>query len=111
MPRMTAAKHAELESFWRAHLEGWRRSALNQRQNCELHGLPLTRFGNWRSDTRNQLVLAVRPSMTTGTLSPVPVHAAQGSVGWNIPGRPSPSYSCRRDIAAAGVKTLALDGA
>ncbi len=49
MPRMTAGKRLELESFWRAHLDGWRRSDLNQREYCELHGLPLKRFGNWRA--------------------------------------------------------------
>ena len=49
MPRMTTAKRSELESFWRAHLDGWRRSDLNQREYCELHGLPLKRFGNWRA--------------------------------------------------------------
>ncbi len=49
MPRMTAGKRTELESFWRAHLDGWRRSDLNQREYCELHGLPLKRFGNWRA--------------------------------------------------------------
>ncbi len=49
MARLTAAKRSELESFWRAHLEGWRRSDLNQREYCELHGLPLKRFGNWRA--------------------------------------------------------------
>jgi hypothetical protein len=46
---MTAGKRSELESFWRAHPEGWRRSDLNQREYCELHGLPLKRFGNWRA--------------------------------------------------------------
>ncbi len=49
MPRMTARKRSELESFWRAHLDGWRRSDLNQREYCDLHGPPLTRFGNWRA--------------------------------------------------------------
>ena len=52
MPRMTAGKRLELESFWRAHLDGWRRSDLNQREYCELHGLPLKRFGNWRAKLR-----------------------------------------------------------
>ncbi len=52
--RLTASKSLELESFWRAHLEGWRRSALNQRQYCELHGLPLKRFGNWRAKLRHE---------------------------------------------------------
>ncbi len=54
MPRMAAAKRSELESFWRAHLEGWRRSELNQREYCELHGLPLKRFGNWRAKLKHE---------------------------------------------------------
>jgi transposase-like protein len=51
---MTAGKRLELESFWRAHLEGWRRSDLNQREYCELHGLPLKRFGNWRAKLKHE---------------------------------------------------------
>ncbi|MCH8154253.1 MAG: transposase [Proteobacteria bacterium] len=51
---MTAGKRSELESFWRAHLEGWRRSDLNQREYCELHGLPLKRFGNWRAKLKHE---------------------------------------------------------
>jgi transposase-like protein len=51
---MKAAKRTELESFWRAHLEGWRRSDLNQREYCELHRLPLKRFGNWRAKLRHE---------------------------------------------------------
>ncbi len=54
MPRLKAEKRAEMESFWRAHLEGWRRSDLNQREYCELHGLPLKRFGNWRATLRHE---------------------------------------------------------
>ncbi len=54
MPRMKAAKRSELESFWRAHLDGWRRSELNQREYCELHGLPLKRFGNWRAKFKHE---------------------------------------------------------
>ena len=54
MPRMKAPKQAELETFWRAHLEGWRQSALNQREYCEAHGLPLKRFGNWRAKFRHE---------------------------------------------------------
>ena len=54
MARLTAAKRAELESFWRAHLEGWRRSDLNQREYCAAHGLPLKRFGNWRAALRHE---------------------------------------------------------
>jgi len=54
MPRLSAAKSAELAAFWRAHLEGWRRSELNQREYCETHGLPLKRFGNWRAKFRHE---------------------------------------------------------
>jgi hypothetical protein len=54
VPRVTAAKRTELESFWRGHLDGWRRSDLNQREYCELHGLPLKRFGNWRAKLRHE---------------------------------------------------------
>lgn len=48
MPKVSEKKWAELEGFWRHHHEGWKSSALNQREYCELHGLPLKRFGNWR---------------------------------------------------------------
>ncbi len=54
MPRLRAAKRSELESFWRAHLEGLRRSDLNQREYCELHGLPLKRFGNSRAKFKHE---------------------------------------------------------
>lgn len=54
MARVAASKRAELESFWRSHLEGWRRSDLNQREYCEVHGLPLKRFGNWRAKLRHE---------------------------------------------------------
>ncbi len=54
MPRMKAAKRSELETFWRAHLDGWRRSDLNQREYCEAHGLPLKRFGNWRAKFKHE---------------------------------------------------------
>lgn len=37
------------EAFWRAHHEAWTRSALNQREYCEAHDLPLKAFGNWRA--------------------------------------------------------------
>ena len=37
------------EAFWRAHHEAWCRSELNQREYCELHGIPLKAFGNWRA--------------------------------------------------------------
>jgi len=52
--RWPADYRGELEAFWRSHLEGWRRSELNQREYCEAHGLPLKRFGNWRAKFKEQ---------------------------------------------------------
>ena len=37
------------EAFSRAHHEAWQQSALNQREYCEAHGIPLKAFGNWRA--------------------------------------------------------------
>jgi len=37
------------EAFWRAHHEAWKRSDLNQREYCEVQGLSLKAFGNWRA--------------------------------------------------------------
>ena len=37
------------EAFWRAHHEAWQQSALNQREYCDAHGIPLKAFGNWRA--------------------------------------------------------------
>ena len=51
---MKAAKKSELEAFWRAHLESWRNSTLNQREYCEAHGLPLKRFENWRAKFKHE---------------------------------------------------------
>jgi hypothetical protein len=33
----------------RAHHEAWRQSVLNQREYCEVHGLPRKAFENWRA--------------------------------------------------------------
>lgn len=54
MPRMTDIKRAELGAFWRAHLDGWAASDLNQREYCEAHGLPQKRFENWRARFRHE---------------------------------------------------------
>lgn len=48
------SRRLKLEAFWRAHLKGWRDSNLNQREYCELHGLPLKRFGNWRAEFKHE---------------------------------------------------------
>jgi len=54
MSRLREEKRNELEAFWRAHLQGWRDSTLNQREYCEAHGLPLKRFENWRAKFRHE---------------------------------------------------------
>src|ERR1700684_3544249 len=45
---MASARERHGEALWRAHHEAWRQSALNQREYCEAHGIPLKAFGNWR---------------------------------------------------------------
>ena len=55
MPRLSEEKRNELEAFWRKHIQGWADSALNQREYCEAHGLPLKRFGNWRATLRGEV--------------------------------------------------------
>ncbi|MGB5587420.1 MAG: transposase [Gammaproteobacteria bacterium] len=55
VPRLKETKRAELEAFWRSHLEAWQSSDFNQREYCEAHGLPLKRFGNWRAKFRHEV--------------------------------------------------------
>jgi hypothetical protein len=40
------------EAFWRAHHEAWQQSALNQREYCDVYGIPLRAFGNWRASSK-----------------------------------------------------------
>lgn len=54
MARVSREKHEELEAFWRFHHGEWARGLLNQREYCELHGLPLKRFGNWRAQFKDE---------------------------------------------------------
>jgi hypothetical protein len=49
MPKEIGSRVRYGEAFWRAHHEAWQQSALNQRQYCEPHGIPLKAFGNWRA--------------------------------------------------------------
>jgi len=96
MPRMKETKRAELEAFWRMHMDGWASSDLNQREYCQAHGLPLKRFGNWRAKFRdevcaparkllyrrgNGLSPSVSPSVNPGTkeiLPPTPSYVPTG---------------------------------
>lgn len=47
---MTASTRSatDKESFWRGHVEGWRRGGLSQREYCGHHGLALSTFTLWR---------------------------------------------------------------
>lgn len=51
---MNEERRNELEAFGRAHIRGWRDSTLNKREYCEAHGLPLKRFGNWRTKFKHE---------------------------------------------------------
>ena len=46
---MASVRERYGETFWRAHHQAWQQSALNQREYCEAHGIPLKAFGNWRA--------------------------------------------------------------
>jgi hypothetical protein len=48
------------EAFWQAHHEVWKRSDLNQREYCELHGISLKAFGNWRAEFKAEPEATVR---------------------------------------------------
>jgi hypothetical protein len=89
---MTAGKRSELESFWRAHLDGWRRSDLNQREYCELHGLPLKRFGNWRAKLKHEnptsagkLLYRRGGALSHMTKGAVPASASHIPSTWSTP--------------------------
>jgi hypothetical protein len=55
---MSSVRERYGEAFWRAHHEAWQQSALNQRQYCEAHGIPLKAFGNWRARFKAVLQLS-----------------------------------------------------
>jgi hypothetical protein len=57
---MASVRERYGEAFWRAHHEAWQQSALNQREYCEAHGIPLKAFGNWRATFKAELQPPVR---------------------------------------------------
>ena len=57
---MASARERYSEAFWRAHHEAWQQSALNQREYCEAHGIPLKAFGNWRAKFKAEPQPSVR---------------------------------------------------
>jgi transposase-like protein len=75
MARLTPERSAELEAFWRSHHEGWANSSLNQREYCEAHGLPLKRFGNWRTKFKDEAEAAQKGLLyRRGSLSHMSSH-------------------------------------
>jgi hypothetical protein len=44
------------EAFWRAHHEAWQQSALNQREYCEAHGIPLKALPRYKASIAHSLV-------------------------------------------------------
>lgn len=111
MARVSAQKRAELESFWRGHHEGWERSALNQREYCALHGLPLKRFGNWRVQFMDEAAVAKSGLLYRrgGELSHMTSHMtnrenAPLSTGYVPSGRTAPD--ARRNFRVADKKRI-----
>jgi hypothetical protein len=87
MARTSREKHAELESFWRFHHDEWSRGRLNQREYCELHGLPLKRFGNWRVQFKGEAKVC-KPGLLyrRGGLGHMASHMSDKDVGTMWPG-------------------------
>ncbi len=110
MARLTAAKRAELESFWRAHFEAWRLSDLNQREYCEAHGLPLKRFGNWRARLRHEAGGAEKKLLYRrgGGLSHMSSHMTREPVPY-IPSARSTPPGRRRHFSEADKKRIVAE--
>jgi transposase-like protein len=106
--RVAASKRAELESFWRSHLEGWRRSDLNQREYCEAHGLPLKRFGNWRAKLRHEEPALVGKLLYRrgGGLEPMSKHMPKERPPTNVDYVPSGRSVRRRNFSAADKRRI-----
>lgn len=81
MPKLSDTKRAELEAFWRAHLDGWAASDLNQREYCEAHGLPLKRFGNWRATFKHEVPTPARKLLWRGGPGHMASHMSDKEIG------------------------------
>ena len=85
------------ERFWRAHHEAWKRSALNQREYCEVQRIPQKAFENWRQVFRREpepapAKLLHRRGGLSHTLSHTLSHVAYSTSPIAVP----PSYEGRR---------------
>ena len=108
MSRWPSDYRLELEAFWRSHHEAWRRSDLNQREYCEVNGLPLKRFGNWRAKFKAEPEVAGRLLYRRGGgLRPMSKRARHMSndVGPPVPD-PAKTVAGRRSFSEAEKKRI-----
>jgi len=54
MARVRLEDRERVRAYWRGHSEAWKLSGLNQREYCELHGISLKNFGNWRGQLKRE---------------------------------------------------------
>jgi hypothetical protein len=113
MARLSRDKHTELESFWRFHHDEWSRGRLNQREYCELHGLPLKRFGNWRAQLKGEVKVR-KPGLLyrRGGLGHMASHMSDKDIGTMSPGyipsvRATPE--ARRSFSLADKKRIVAE--
>lgn len=107
------------EAFWRAHHEAWRRSDLNQREYCELHGIPLKAFGNWRAKFKAEPQPAERKLLyRRGGLSHRLSHSLSHSLSHMTNGSPAPGpiippagEGHRRTFSAADKRQIVAEAA
>jgi hypothetical protein len=64
------------EAFWRAHLEARRGSTLNQREYCELHGLPQRGPRGDRMNLRAEKPTCHEPTLLTFSVGLISTDAA-----------------------------------
>jgi hypothetical protein len=85
------------EAFWRAHHEAWVQSELNQREYCELYGVPLKAFGNWRAKFKAAPQTPARKVLyRRGKLSHTLSHGLSHGLSHDLPG-PGPINPPARD--------------
>ena len=95
------------EAFWRAHHEASHQSALNQREYCEEHRIPLKAFGNWRAKFKAELQPPVRKLLYRRRgLSHTLSHSVSHSLGHMTYGRAEPIVPPAREghIGGSSVK-------
>jgi len=90
------------EAFWRAHHEAWQQSALNQRQYCEAHGIPLKAFANWRARSASLANLARGAQIPIEPVGHHHRYPHHSFLSWRLSNAGRPSLWHRS--AAAGIR-------